>query len=287
MRAHARLRRRSPPHSRSRRHGRSHPPRPRPRQIRLRMSGPPSSSTTPPTRSSITTPPAVELWEQMEARMDAFVAGVGTGGTFSGIARFLKEQNPAHPHRRRRNPGLHPSGRRTRPPQSRGHRRLLRPQHLRPLRLRRNRNGHGYRSLRRRQAPRRRRRPPRRLQLWSHDPLRLLRSPNASAPANASPRSSPTLPNATSPKTSSPAAPSSRIRVPRAWPFLVLCAGGMELSRIRVPRVSILRPREGAKRSSLLPLLADRTCTPLMIQCIYIPDTLYHHQEGAKCEPKC
>jgi cysteine synthase A len=36
---------------------------------------------------------AVELWEQMEARVDAFVAGVGTGGTFSGIARFLKEQN--------------------------------------------------------------------------------------------------------------------------------------------------------------------------------------------------
>jgi len=29
----------------------------------------------------------------MEGRVDAFVAGVGTGGTFSGIARFLKEQN--------------------------------------------------------------------------------------------------------------------------------------------------------------------------------------------------
>jgi cysteine synthase A len=37
---------------------------------------------------------AVELWDQMESRIDAFVAGVGTGGTFSGIARFLKEQNP-------------------------------------------------------------------------------------------------------------------------------------------------------------------------------------------------
>jgi len=36
---------------------------------------------------------AVELWEQMDHRVDAFVAGVGTGGTFSGIARFLKEQN--------------------------------------------------------------------------------------------------------------------------------------------------------------------------------------------------
>jgi cysteine synthase A len=38
---------------------------------------------------------AVEIWEQMEGRVDGFVAGVGTGGTFSGIARFLKEKNPA------------------------------------------------------------------------------------------------------------------------------------------------------------------------------------------------
>jgi len=38
---------------------------------------------------------AVEIWEQMEGRIDAFVAGVGSGGTFSGVARFLKEQNPA------------------------------------------------------------------------------------------------------------------------------------------------------------------------------------------------
>jgi len=37
---------------------------------------------------------AVEIWEQMEGRIDAFVAGVGTGGTFSGIAQFLKEHDP-------------------------------------------------------------------------------------------------------------------------------------------------------------------------------------------------
>jgi cysteine synthase A len=37
----------------------------------------------------------VEIWEQMEGRVDGFVAGVGTGGTFSGVARFLKEKNPA------------------------------------------------------------------------------------------------------------------------------------------------------------------------------------------------
>jgi cysteine synthase A len=38
---------------------------------------------------------AAEIWEQMEGKVDGFVAGVGTGGTFSGVARFLKERNPA------------------------------------------------------------------------------------------------------------------------------------------------------------------------------------------------
>ncbi len=37
---------------------------------------------------------ATEIWEQMEGRVDAFVAGVGSGGTLSGVARFLKEKNP-------------------------------------------------------------------------------------------------------------------------------------------------------------------------------------------------
>ncbi len=36
-----------------------------------------------------------EIWEQMEGRVDAWVAGAGTGGTFSGAARYLKERNPA------------------------------------------------------------------------------------------------------------------------------------------------------------------------------------------------
>ena len=38
---------------------------------------------------------AVEIWEQMGGRIDGFVAGVGSGGTFSGVARFLKEKNPS------------------------------------------------------------------------------------------------------------------------------------------------------------------------------------------------
>lgn len=62
--------------------------------VRERGAFMPAQFDNPANPEAHATTTAEEIWEACEGRLDAFVAGVGTGGTLTGVGRVLKERLP-------------------------------------------------------------------------------------------------------------------------------------------------------------------------------------------------
>ena len=76
---------------------------------------------------------AEEIWNDTDGKVDILVAGVGTGGTITGVAEVIKKRKPAVQGHRRRARGIARALRRAaRPPQDPGDRRGIRPAGARP-----------------------------------------------------------------------------------------------------------------------------------------------------------